>query len=104
MHTHIVFFWLKTDLGDDDHARFEAGLKSLTSESHILDRRIGKAASTRRDVVDSSYSYSIVLRFPDLKSHDIYQVSEEHDEFLDGFLEMIERVQVYDVAEMDATL
>ena len=104
MHTHIVFFWLKGGLGDPDHERFESGLRRLTSEPHILERRIGKAAPTRRDVVDSSYSYSIVLRFPDLRSHDIYQVSEEHDEFLDECLELIDRVQVYDLAELDRQL
>ena len=101
MHTHIVFFWLKAGLRGDDKEKFAQGLTLLTNEPHILDRRIGKSASTRRDVVDSSYSYSIVLRFCDLGAYNTYQTSDEHQVFLDTCFEMIDRVQVYDVDELN---
>jgi hypothetical protein len=50
-------------------------------------------------VVDSSYAYALVLQFDDLAGHNAYQVSAEHQVFLDRYLPMIRRVQVYDVAE-----
>ena len=74
-----------------------AGLDQLTQESHIKSRRIGKPAPTERDVVDSSYSYAIVLQFEDLAGHDAYQASSEHEIFLDTCFDMISRVQVYDI-------
>ncbi|MCP4385090.1 MAG: Dabb family protein [Hyphomicrobiales bacterium] len=99
MHTYIVFFWLKEGLDEGEHERFFEGLDPLTREQHVRDRRIGKPAATDRDVVDFSYAYSIVLRFDNLAAHNAYQVSDEHQAFLDTRLDMVERVQVYDVAE-----
>jgi hypothetical protein len=99
MHTHTVFFWLNEDIGGTDHADFRKGLDRLAAEPHIRDRRIGMPAATRRDVVDSTYAYALVLQFDDLAGHNAYQVSDEHRVFLDRFLPIISRVQVYDVAE-----
>ena len=99
MHTHTVFFWLKPDVKEDKAADFRKGLDRLAAEPHIRDRRIGMPAATRRDVVDSTYAYALVLQFDDLAGHNAYQTSDEHNVFLERFLPMIDRVQVYDVAE-----
>lgn len=99
MHTHIVFFWFKDAVDKDERADFRRGLDHLAGEPHIRDRRIGTPAATRRDVVDWSYAYALVLQFDDLAGHDAYQSSEEHRAFLDRYLGMVDRVQVYDVAE-----
>ena len=101
MHTHTVFFWLKDGVDEAGHEAFRHGLDLLTKEPHIRDRRIGRPAATRRDVVDWSYSYAIVLSFDDIDGHNSYQVSDEHQVFLDSCLHMISRVQVYDVAEVE---
>lgn len=101
MHTHTVFFWLKDGLSEADQERFLTGLDLLTKESNIRDRRIGRPAATDRDVVDSTYTFSIVLRFDDVDAHDIYQVSKEHQAFSDTCFPMIQRVQVYDIGEID---
>lgn len=101
MHTHAVFFWLKDSLNERDHGRFLDGLGRLTREPNIRDRRIGNPSATDRDVVDSTYAFSIILRFDDIDAHDAYQVSDAHQAFLDTCLPMIDRVQVYDIAEMD---
>ena len=98
MHTHTVFFWLRNDVNIEGRAAFQNGLDRLTREPHVLERRIGAPAQTRRDVVDSTFDYAIVLKFADLGAHDAYQVSEAHQGFLDDCLGMIDRVQVYDVA------
>ncbi len=56
----------------------------------------GIPASTRRDVVDSSYSYSLVLLFNDTDGHDRYQVHPTHKRFVDECSKLWMRVQVYD--------
>jgi hypothetical protein len=99
MHTHTVFFWLRDGLDENEHSRFRIGLEHLTREGHIRDRRIGMPAGTDRDVVDSTYSYAIVLRFDDVDAHDAYQISDEHQTFLDTCFDMIGGVKVYDVDE-----
>ncbi|MEM7464038.1 MAG: Dabb family protein [Pseudomonadota bacterium] len=101
MHTHTVFFWLKDDLSQTDQKNFLTGLDLLTNEPNIRDRRIGSPAATDRDVVDSTYAYSIVLRFDDIDAHNVYQESAEHQVFVDTCFHMIQKVQVYDIDEVD---
>src|SRR5260221_4080249 len=103
MHTHSVFFWLRDNLDDADHKAFQSGLDLLTRQPQVRDRRIGRPAATKRVVVDSTYSYTIVLRFDDINGHDAYQVSAEHQMFLDTRSGMIRRVQVYDLIEAALT-
>lgn len=99
MHIHNVYFWLKSGLNADEKTEFEAGLKSLCSESNTRSGYFGKPAATaHRDVVDGSYSYSLVLLFDDLAAHDRYQnESTVHDKFIEENLPKWERVVVYDV-------
>src|SRR5262245_50836164 len=104
MHTHTVFFWLRGNLSDADHRAFQNGLDLLSRQPQIRDRRIGKPATTKRPVVDSTYSYAIVLSFDDTNAHDAYQVSAEHKTFLDTCSSMISRVQVYDFIEPEVAL
>lgn len=99
MHTHTVFFWLKDGTDADRRAEFRHGLEHLAREPHVRDQRIGTPAETRRDVVDWSYAYALVLQFDDLAAHNAYQTSDAHRDFLDRHLGVIDRVQVYDVAE-----
>ena len=102
MHLHTVFFWISEDVDNSGRRAFETGLDLLTREPHVLDRRVGKPAATKRPVIDSSYSYAIILRFENLAAHNAYQASDEHQIFLDTCSHMWSRVQVYDVEEMAA--
>jgi hypothetical protein len=97
MHTHVAFFWLNDGLDEEQHSRFRKGLDLLTKESHVRERSIGQPSATNRDVVDSTYSYAIVLKFEDLVAHNAYQVSDAHQVFADTCFDMIKRVQVYDI-------
>lgn len=98
MHTHVALFWLNDGLDEERHSRFRKGLDLLTVESHVRERSIGQPSATNRDVVDSTYSYAIVLKFEDLAAHDADQVSDEHQVFADTCFDMISRVQVYDIS------
>lgn len=98
MHIHNVYFWLKSDLDNEAKTSFEEGLNSLCNESNTKSGHFGKPADTHRDVVDNSYSYSLVLFFENLADHDKYQTgSPVHDKFIEDHLSKWERVVVYDV-------
>lgn len=98
MHIHNVYFWLKSDLDTNSKTSFEDGLNSLCNDSNTKYGHFGKPADTHRDVVDNSYSYSLVLFFEDLTAHDRYQTSSPvHEKFIEDHLSKWERVVVYDV-------
>ncbi len=100
MHIHTVFFWLSNDVGAAGRATFENGLDLLTRDPHIVARHIGRPAATDRPVIDSTYSYAIVLRFETLADHDAYQVSDAHQVFLDSCSGIWSRLQVYDIEDI----
>ena len=50
-----------------------------------------------KGVVDDSYSYGLMLVFPNKSAHDEYQEGAVHKKFLDEHGSKWEKVQVYDV-------
>jgi hypothetical protein len=98
MHIHNVYFWLKSGLDTKAITSFEAGLNSLCSDLNPKSGHFGKPADTHRDVVENSYSYSLILFFDDLAAHDRYQTnSPVHNKFIETHRSKWERVVVYDV-------
>lgn len=99
---HQVYFWLKKDLPPSDLLKFEAGVKSLQKIKHIGYSNLGKPAkTTKRSVVDDSYSYALVLHFKDIKAHDAYQIDPIHDKFIKDCAGFWEKVQVYDATSIE---
>jgi hypothetical protein len=92
---HSVYFWLKPDLSDDNQQIFLEGLTSLCSIESVARGWVGKPADTQREVVDSSYSYALIVEFKDKDGHDAYQVDPVHDAFRDCS-HCWEKVQIYD--------
>ena len=97
MHIHNVFFWLRKDTNQNGMLTFEAGLKSLTNDPSVAQGYFGTPAATEREVVDDSYSYGLMLVFPNKSAHDEYQEGAVHKKFLDEHGSKWEKVQVYDV-------
>ena len=97
MHIHNVYFWLKEDVGDKAQLKFAEGLVALTNDSNVVSGYFGKPADTRRDVVENSYSFGLVLVFEDKAGHDDYQKGAPHRRFLDEHMEKWERVLVFDI-------
>lgn len=94
---HQVYFWLKSGLSKEDVLKFENGVKSLLKIKTIKYGKVGKpGATTQRPVIDSSYSYSLLTVFEDVKGHDQYQVDPIHEKFLKDCKELWEKVVVYD--------
>jgi len=96
MLLHTVLFWLRPDLSTDEIVRFESGLKELTTIASVKTAFFGKPASTRRPVIDASYSYQLVLGFDDLQGHDSYQIDPIHKNFVKTCAPLWTKVLIYD--------
>ena len=93
---HHVYFWLKKPISRESLMKFENGLKQLVTIETIVGRHLGAPAATNRGVIDSSYSYSLLLTFKNKEDQDIYQTHPTHLKFIEEFEELWEKVVVYD--------
>ncbi|MEA3462472.1 MAG: Dabb family protein [Bacteroidota bacterium] len=97
---HMVFFWLVEDTP-------EVKKKFLKELNHFVDQvdeikkvHIGPPADTGRDVIDNTYSYSLVVTFDSKKEHDIYQEHKAHKQFIENASSLWEKVLVYDSVKL----
>lgn len=93
---HHVFFWLKQP--DDEKVKndFRNALIKLASVETVRFRHIGTPAATNRAIIDTTYTFSLLVVFDDEKGHDEYQVHPIHDEFREKYADWWTRVQIYD--------
>jgi len=98
MIAHHVLFWLKADTTTEQKDAFKRGLQSLKDIEVVKTIHIGTPAPIERAVVDTTYTFSLVLFFEDLAAHDVYQIHSIHKAFLDEFRELFEKVVIYDAA------
>ncbi len=96
MFTHHVFFWLNNDLSQQDIEKFETGVKSLLPITSVSSGDVGKPASTDRPVIERGYSYSLLLQFADMESHDAYQVDPIHETFIHTCAHLWSKVLIFD--------
>ncbi len=93
---HHVYFWLKNPVTPEVRGRFEKGLNNLVTIDTIVDYNIGVPAGTNREVIDGSYTYSLLVTFKNRKDQDIYQTHPTHLKFIEDCSSLWERVVVYD--------
>ena len=93
---HHVFFWLKKPVTEEVRVKFEEALEKLVTIETIVDVHIGRPAATNRPVIDSSYTYSLLLTFHNSKDQDIYQTHPVHLSFIEECGDLWEKVTVYD--------
>jgi hypothetical protein len=96
MLTHHVLFWLKADTTEERKNAFRGGLESLQQIETLESIYIGTPAPIDRPVVDTTYTFSLLLVFRDMAGHDTYQVHPIHKAFLDEFRSSFEKVIIYD--------
>ncbi|MFZ4928657.1 Dabb family protein [Chryseobacterium sp. Mn2064] len=96
MLNHHVLFWLKEDNTQDQKAAFRKGLESLKDIETIRHFHVGTPVPTDRDVVDSSYTFSLNVVFDDIDGLDSYQIHPLHLAFLDQFRILFDEVVIYD--------
>jgi hypothetical protein len=96
MFVHHVYFWLNNPESKDDLNKLAAGLKTLTGIKDIRLSHVGVPADTNRDVIDFSYSLSLLLCFDNKAQQDNYQVDPIHLKFVDNCKALWRKVLVYD--------
>ena len=96
MFVHHVFFWLKSSNTPEEVKNFVASVSTLKGIPSVHMAEIGKPATTDRPVIDTTYSYSLLLLFNSLADHDAYQVDPVHLQFVADSSHLWDRVQIYD--------
>jgi hypothetical protein len=94
---HHVFFWLKEPNNPAVRKQFEKALNDLLKVPTIKFSHVGKPAGTEsRDVVDHSYTYSMMTFFDSQAGQDAYQVDPIHEKFVEENNHLWNKVVVYD--------
>jgi hypothetical protein len=97
MLSHIVVFWLKDDLSDEQRAAFRNGLETLKGIEAARGVYIGTPAKTGdRPVIEKTYSVALTVLFESIPDHDVYQVHPLHQAFLKRFSTFWSRAVIYD--------
>lgn len=93
---HVVFFWLKDD-ARETRTKFMSELRKFIDHVDVIKtKHIGSPANTDRDVIDNTYSYSLILSFDSKEDHDLYQEHQLHKEFIANASSLWKKVLVYD--------
>jgi hypothetical protein len=99
---HHVYFWLKNPENQKDRNQFEKAIRELVKVPVIKASHLGVPASTEdRDVVDHSYTYSLLVVFGSQSDQDLYQEHPIHLEFVDKNSYLWEKVVVYDSTDIE---
>ena len=93
---HVVFFWL-VDEAEETRENFLKELRIFIDNVDLMKtKHIGTPADTNREVIDSSWSYSLILSFDSKKEQDLYQEHQLHKVFIENASALWKKVQVYD--------
>ncbi len=94
---HHVYFWLKNPTSKEDLNKLIEGVNTLKKIETLRMVKVGvPAATTKRDVIDDSYSISLLMVFDDVKGHDTYQEHPIHTNFVSTYSPLWNKVVVYD--------
>lgn len=97
MLTHNVFFDLKSKDEASVNALIDACYKYLAPHEGIVFFSAGPRVSEKqRDVNDLDFDVALNVIFKDVESHDAYQVSEIHMEFIKLYKDNWAKVRVFD--------
>lgn len=98
---HHVFFWLKEPKNPEVRRQFEKAIDALLKVETIKLSHVGVPASTEeRDVVDHTYTYSVMTFFDSQEGQDIYQVHPIHLKFIEENSHLWNKVVVYDSVDL----
>lgn len=94
---HTVYFWLKNPDKASDRQAFETSLRTfLDNSAYAKTQFIGKPPSASRDVVDGSFTYSLIVTFESAEAQQQYQVEAPHKKFVEESSGLWTKVIVYD--------
>ena len=94
---HTVYFWLKNPGSQTDRDDFLRSLqKFLDNSEYARTCFIGSPPQASRDVVDGSFTYSLIVSFTSAEAQGKYQEEEAHKIFIEESADLWEKVIVYD--------
>ena len=94
---HTVYFWLKNPDNKEDCKAFEVSLqKFLDHSAYAKTKFIGKPPRASRDVVDGSFTYSLIVTFDSSEAQEAYQKEAPHLLFIEESSKLWTKVIVYD--------
>jgi hypothetical protein len=97
MLVHTVYFWLKPELTPAQRAEFRKGVEALSGIKAVDQLLVGTPAkTTKRPIIDESYSVALTVVCKDVAAHDVYQVDPIHLKFVETFKTFWYKVQIYD--------
>lgn len=103
MLTHVVFFDLKDESAASTEELINACYKYLAPHDGIVFFSAGpRVVEKQRDVNDLDFEVALTVIFKDVESHDAYQESEIHKEFIKLYSHNWDKVRVFDGAASSA--
>jgi len=94
---HTVYFWLANPDKQEDRTAFETSLKKfLDNSAYAKTKFIGIAPRASRDVVDGSFTYSLIVTFESAEAQQNYQDEAPHKLFIKESEHLWTKVIVYD--------
>jgi hypothetical protein len=96
-YAHTVYFWLHNPDNKEDCKAFETSLgKFLDHSAYAKTKFIGKPPRASREVVDGSFTYSLVVTFESAEAQEAYQKEAPHLVFIEESSKLWNKVIVYD--------
>ncbi len=94
---HTVYFWLANPDNQEDRSAFETSLKKFLDHSaYAKTNFIGTPPGASRDVVDGSFTYSLIVTFESADAQQKYQNEAPHKLFIEESSHLWTKVIVYD--------
>ncbi|MFK7813445.1 MAG: Dabb family protein [Maribacter sp.] len=94
---HTVYFWLANPDNQQDRGAFETSLqKFLDNSGYAKTSFIGVPPRASRDVVDGSFTYSLIVSFESAEAQQNYQDEAPHKLFIEESSKLWTKVIVYD--------
>ena len=91
---HMVFFWLRPDTNQKQFIQSTSAF--LDQVEVVRSYHLGTPAMTPRDIVDNSYSVSLVVTFDSKEDQDIYQKHPIHVKYVEENNHLWTSVKIYD--------
>ena len=95
--THVVYFWLKNPDDPKECREFEAAIRELMAASRYTKTNyLGRPPRATREVVDDSFTYTMIITFESSAAQSAYQEEQVHLDFIAKAGHLWKKVVVYD--------
>lgn len=96
-YNHYLLFWLKPELTEKQVADFAQFFEELHKLPYLKSLHYGRPAkSSPRKVLDSTYTYNVVMTFDSLEDLETYGKLPKHLETVKKYSVFWDKMQVYD--------